>query len=60
MNKDEKQVLPVRVLAVWRQAGEQSLWVAEVSNGLKIGARGDDAIEAFRNATRWVKENVNE
>jgi GTP cyclohydrolase I len=50
---------PVRVLEVWRQAFS-GYWVAQLSNGLRLGAYGEDEIQAYLNATKWVEENIND
>jgi hypothetical protein len=59
LRENKEEVRPVRVLEVWRQAFS-GYWVAQLSNGVKIGAKGDDEIQAYLNATKWVEENIND
>ena len=59
ITEEQKEVRPVRVLEVWRQA-YSGYWIAHLSNGVKIGAKGDDEIQAYWHATKWVEENIND
>ena len=59
LTEEQKRERPVRVLEVWRQAFS-GYWVAQLSNGVKIGAKGDDEIQAYLNATKWVEEYIND
>lgn len=59
LTEEQKRERPVRVLEVWRQA-YSGYWIAQLSNGLRIGAYGEDEIQAFAWATRWLERNVND
>jgi hypothetical protein len=59
LTEEQRKVRPVRVLEVWRQPFS-GYWIAQLSNGMKVGAHGDDEIQAFAWATRWVDRMIND